>query len=1406
MKILRSLGRHVGCPLKIQRSKRTINKRSSVHLGNNYVYLSTLREWVKGEAKEEKLDEPYGITTLIRSNGNGVIDYPPKKVSSPPVSHSQHGRSTETEAVKNKIEHLMRRNTQGTLNDTVFQILSVINENPKNKDVYINKKVLIAFHTLLIRKKYHLSISKGSICNDLHPTIFHYIHHNANLHLKYYHLSNVSELLRGLSKYMHKVNPSECTKELVQNIFYFHFFSHFNNFYYLRRGVNLDSFRGDHEGGAFVKKGIHTEDCCHPGEGRNPPDRATLQLGTPPNGGLTQCPLKRSNPCGDPNQRDEVTFGHLNSYVVFLSNHPMYTSEKVLHTISLLANKVTQVDISAKLALSFLSSSMNIFDKQKGNRRKLLLQRKVNYDILHAVIRQWNDKVGVVTKEGGEPPCAHMNEAKKNAYPPFVPNLWAYSHIINILKILKVKNFLSSKFSFSEDVERCLMQLFKSAMSLLGRFTQGASPYLIGKEKCYSHWSAVPTQNELNSIATIYVNVAVLLSEVKNCSTLRWSIMTILNSCYRIVLTYYPMLHENMLINLVRGINHQVAAYSDMTSFRSCSSQMQEVEVGRDPPCGMSHSREGEELLNAPKALLHLLGEVTNCLIFPSREEKRLPTEKLIIVLSYLDKISKIYLPFTNNEMLKGCILKLLQEIGKQILNEEANVSNHHMLILMNVELSHRGGQLNVPLLHACLNHLEEGSSNLFQNEAEIILFLHFLKRFREAKKVCGDCTYTHSEDHTQHDDTLLFHRETASRGSLYQVDRMVTQLADKVTRVVFFPRVPNLANAPTWFNQTTPLIRGPHKMYPLRVYFLAYEHISPNYPNGERIKDTLLNRLTQLMQLQKGKLTEEDFFSIMSSLLKHKIVDHNAYLLYDSFLRTRGGFLQMKYVFLVLKRILEEISEGNLLSICTHDSSSQVSVDSPLLSIINTSCDLILRDNQYRENFTFFKEILHVYLDKYPCFGEITPQFNLFLLAHFNNFLCTMEQLSESELARLVYHMASFYYTINKFSNDGFDICGAKCNLTCHTVANSWGEKKEQVKIRGDSIGSSHRLLPTPSHNDVKSDGASHLNNQGSITVHSGEDKMIPYNEQDMGKKLLQQLNCLLDALYTEELKRQKRNDHMRLSLSNIIQVFLSLKNAKLRHIDLMRVLSERCVSVMFSQRGTIKLELQIRFFNSVVFLDYLNALDEAFLRLGHCHPRGEDDTSMQPRHILYEHFQQLPRQALYTSNISTYLLNFVSILDYLPIQHQRRGGQKAARWVCELLQMFFPKEVVRSTNTSTRSSKNDQCYSPPPTNLDKRNVFLLLSLLHLGKYPHVNIGTFPLKFLQQFYSHFILSEFAHLGVSSAVRSSSTHQSIYKFLETYLRKEFPNYDIYNEEEVLLYKVDLVIRPKRHSHLSTCVC
>ncbi|GAB65014.1 hypothetical protein PCYB_042160 [Plasmodium cynomolgi strain B] len=1420
----------------------------------------------------------------------------------------------------------MRRNTQGSISDTVFQILSIINQHPKNKNVYINKKILISFHTLLIKKKYHLTISKGGICNDLHPTIFHYIHYNASLHLKHYQLSNVSELLRGLSKYLHRVNPSESTKQLVENIFYFHFFSHFNYFYYIRRRGSLDSFGGDHEGGAlfpkksgriyereefppgghkkgenFPKKGIHTEGYCHPGE-RNPSDGIALQVGTPPNGRLTECPLKPSSRCGHPTQRDQVTFGHLNSYVVFLSNHPMYASEKVLHTISLLANKVIQGDISPQLALSFLSSSMNIFDKQKGDRRKILLHRKVNYDILYAIMREWNEQVGGVAPgevvpggvaQKGEqrrrvhPTSTHMNDAEKSAPPLFVPNLWTYSHIINVLKILKLKNFLSSKFSFSGDAEDCLVQLFNGAMSLLGRFfTHGSSPDMTGEEVCASpdmlwaevcaspdmtweevcapHWSTAPTQNELNSIATIYVNMAILLSEVKNSCTLRSSLMPILNSCYSIVRTYYPMLHENMIINLIRGMYYQMAAYSEMSSFRSCFYEMEGVEEEKDDPpygnypCGNDRSRNdrsrnGEAPLVVPKEVLHLLGEVTNCMLFPSREEKRLPTNKLIIVLHYLHKVNNICLPFTNNDMLKGRILKLLHEIGKQIKREEATVSKHHLLILLNIELSQRGGQLNVPLLHACLSRLKNGTSDLFQNEAEIILFLYFLKKFREATKIYVD--YSQSENPSQQGGTFLFSREETPnrRISLDEVNKMVTQLADKVTRVVFFPwdgtkmgptRVPSLANSgsspsspcsPSRFNQT-PLTKGPPtKRYPLRVYFLAYEHISPNYPNEELVKDALLNQLTRLMQFQEGNLTEDDFFSIISSLLKHRIVDHTAYLLYDSFLRSRGGLLQMrsevkcdmksdkkcevksdkkpevkpamKYVFLLLKRILEEMSGGNLLNICTPASPSQVGADSPLLSIITTSSELILHDKQYNENFPFFKEILHVYLEKYPYFGEIIPQFNLFLFAYFNNVVCTMEHLSEHELCRLVYHMASFYYTINKFSRDGLGVCGVetKNNSSCIMVANEWGEKKE-VKIGDGSIGSSHRLIPSPPHNGAKTDGASHVNSQEDTTHHSGNDKMISYNEQDMGKKLLQQINCLLDALYTEELKRQARNDHMKLSLSNIIQVFVSLKNVKLRHTDLMRVLSERCISIMFSQRRTIKLELQIRFLNSVVFLDYLNAVDEAFLRLAPYHTRVANNTSLQLGHILYAHFQQLPRQAIYTPNISTYLLNFVSILDYLPFEHQRRGSRKAAFWVCELLQIFSRKAVGRSTSISTQSSKNHGCYSPSMTNLDKRNVLLLLSLLHLGKYSHVNISTFPLTFLQQFYSHFVLSEFAHLRVSSTVRSSSTHQSIHKIFETYLRKEFPRYDIYNEEEVLLFKVDLVIRARRHSDVPTCVC
>ncbi|GAW79524.1 hypothetical protein, conserved [Plasmodium gonderi] len=1640
---MRMLKQHINCQIQWKRLIWKIKDTNGNRIGVNYANVSSTCKIVKGEVEgtagsddeqdgqhEFKVEDSSGgrgTLSIVRHNNNNKnfhskfkrnmltkLPYLSKDVSLEKCEII----SKEVDPVKKKIELLIRKNMLGNLNETVFQILSVINEHPRNKNVYINKNLLISFHSLLIKKKYYLNIFKNNICDNFYMNIFDYIHHNINLHLRHYNLKNVSEFLPDISKYMHKIDPSKNTKELVTNIFYFHFFVYFNKFYYYRKRRN-DIRTGDHysnecRSNYYISKdeeveyGHRKKDTNNYKQCNSLSDymydeiqkdrekckwkeeiskrRGLIFGGDIPNGVMdnriitnekeVEFPQKVNKQQFDNVQKDEIIFYQLNRYVVFLSNHTAYANEKILHNISTLAKKVIEIGINDKLALSFLSSSMSIFNKLRGKYKlNILIYKKVNYEILHFILKKWGTKFGKLVENKATPvvgnflhsqgsnkndslfqeehsieaasiiPFAFEKKSKNNNNSSEAPKMWEYSHIIHVINILKVKNLLYSQISFSVEVEEHLISLFNAIMNL---FQDRFFSCMMEGQESFSQWNGARTQNELNSVILIYVNLSILLNELKNGDKLLLHILPILNKCHWIVHTYYYMLHENMIINIVRGIYHELLAYSYLKPFKSYFYQMEEEEeeeeeepisfvspLDKIQPHRADKCR-GEELL-VLKKLLHLAKDISNSFIFPIRDERKPNMNKLITVVHYLHKINKIFITFNTNDMLKMCILNFLKEIEKRVNNEEGELSNHNILIFLNIYLSHRSEKLNISLLHACFNYLNTNDSNLFEHETEIIMFLNFLKKFNDMGKTWNrskcplpnwnSLNFVFKSEGSSHDyepsadademadtdrdkqDSFFLQRKTESCDrTVDSVNKMVTHLADKITKLLFFQKEsPKLnssrksekkpINEPIFGMNTSRYY--PHisqfsrRTYPINVYFMAYENISSNYINEESTRETLLNYLTELVQHERRKLNEENFFFIISSLLKNRNLDHDIYFLYNEYLKSNARKVQMKYVFFVLKRIFEEFDQVKKFRkhasapSCIHmeakkNEKEMYSDGYPLLNIIRTSCNLILCDKRYQQNFSFLKEILHVYFEKYPNLGDIIPEVNMFVLTHFNTFVNCKEKLNENELVRIIYNISSFYYTINRYSYE--------TNKKLYLINTSIDEKKETLKIGKDAckhmgntvfiadrvedvdrepiniqvpllpLSSTQNLTPSSEssynltllpglqtssssssplsqHNILQKETKqtqikhrcadnydSHGNRQHD-NFPNWEKNIINYNEHNIKNKLIKQLNCLLDTLYSEKIKRGIK-DHIKLTSSNIIHVLISLKNAKIRHTGLIHVLSKWYISYIFSSKKNEdpKLELQIRFFNSVVFLDSLEEINKIFQQMDPCQltvpdqPQTEQQQIEHPCethekkkliHVFYAHFIQLPIQALYTPNITSYLLNFISIVDYMPMEHQRRGCWKVIIWIHELVKIFFPYKVVDSKclahfsrNVAKCSNKYTSNYSPI-THLDKRNIFFLLTLLPLGKYPNVHVSSFPLDFLKRFYNNFIRSDLSYLN-NSRVRSSSTHQSIYEFVHTFLKKELTDYDIYNETQVLFYKVDIVIRTRGNTTRSSC--
>ncbi|SOV20644.1 conserved Plasmodium protein, unknown function [Plasmodium sp. DRC-Itaito] len=1492
-----------------------------------------------------------------------------------------------------------------TLNNIVLNILSIINGNNNNininsnsnKDIYIDKVLLLDFYNLLIKRKYYIHNLKNNIYDNSFMNIFDYIHYNINLHLKNYNLKNTHQVLHNISIYIHKNKCNNITHELVKNIFFFSFFKNFNKFYPKKE----------------EKKYINESE---------------------------------QNFHNYSNQKyynkyksfDEETFSYLNTYVVFLSNHPSFINDKLLYNISLLANKILQLKINFNLALSFLSASLNIFEKQEkkikeGHLILNIYKKKTNYDILYSLLQQHNEMFekriadgvdhqgydnaeekkkkmtslnvsrqnenihsmnepnqNIHTMNESNQNIHSMNESNQNIHTMNEPNqninivsrknldilsnerkkkymictnhvtnnrhiknsythnfvflkndyinLWNYSHIINIIKILQMNKFVSPNYNIK--TEECVKTFLK---------------YMFDYLSIYYDELIIMTQNELNSFISIYVNLSIILDQLRNykddiCSLI---ICFLINS-YKRIYIYYNSLHINMMINLIKGIYHQIYIYSKIFEDNNLFFDQFKEEliilcnnINTSDIISLNYNNM-YELINTH--MIYLSSNICNTIFdHPFKENKYIPFNKLITIIHYLHKMNKICLSYDNTiNIFQQDILKFIKKCENIFLSNndnfyDENLSNHHILILINIYIYYYYYKTSIhsPFLYKCLQYLSKKNDlTLFMNETEIIMYLNILNKLKEIKinninekfknnanylgqikenvlnngninniyemidnyepnniyqtnnnSVITSLYYNNNTSHLILNTPKNIYEEKKKNKDLLNLnlyDEMLESYMNKIMDNLFFSSSFIQYNNKMWeeskknktinnindiikiddnkkderiniYNTCTSLSSSlskcskfpfnihHFKKYSINTYFLVYENIfSYNKKIDKEVIEKIWVILNNIIKYKQNVLTEENFFFIISALLKAQNFEHEIYKMYYEYMKKYASSINIKYIFLIMKRIFEDTpyikyqddtsscihKDNNILNNCVTKynigSSYCYNIKNDkyyiLNDIIKLSEEIILSNVNYIKHFTFFKEILHTYMKKniyIKCCLLYQPHFNDFILNYFNKFL-TYKHLHRNVLVFLINSISSFYYTLNNnyssyiIRNNNIQI---KCEDRIKEKKNKeYNQKKDNenlIEHYEDINLSDEEKIKTDDNKDIKlinkykNDhhskifSLSHLD-QIHLNIELNKENIIltkdktnqtnicsnvlltcPSNDItlhnyyiDIKMELLKKFNIFLHTLYMNEIKNKSPHE-IKLSSMNIIDIFVSLKNVKIRNEDIMYILSQKYIMDIFFHNNKVKLEYQIKFLNSLTFLDYIKEADSLFktffLKKNKINNIQKEEKKAQNNYnLLYTHFLKIPiKNCINIPNISSYILNFISIYDYFEKKDQYVIYKKLLYFLEEYLQLHHKINLMNS--------------------LDKRNIILITLLLYISSSP-LNISSMSLQTLRIFYYYII--EFNYFYKNNIINSSATHDDIFKLVVSCVRKHSLSVHISNEINMHGFDLDMLLYVK----------
>ncbi|SPJ08327.1 conserved Plasmodium protein, unknown function [Plasmodium sp. DRC-Itaito] len=1548
-----------------------------------------------------------------------------------------------------------------TLNNIVLNILYIINgknnnhkNNINNKDIYIDKVLLLDFYTLLIKRKYYIHNLKNNIYDNSFMNIFDYIHYNINLHLKNYNLKNTHQILHNISIYIHKNKCNNITHELVTNIFFFSFFKNFNKFYAKKEGKDINENQQNFPN--YLNHKNHND----------------LNIKRKKNSHYT---IYQTN-YNKYKSFDEETFAYLNTYVVFLSNHPSFINDKLLYNISLLTNKILQFKINFNLALSFLSASLNIFEKQekKIKEKHLILniyKKKNNYDILYSLINQHNEmfkkniahrvdnhcydkvegeqkviqqdiamegilsinvsganqnihnvseanqnihnvseanqnihnvseanqnihnvseanqnihnvseanqnihnvseanqnihnvseanqnihnvsrqKLDILSKEKKKH-MAHTNHISnnidiKNGYiHNFVPsksdciNLWNYSHIINIIKILEMNNILSKNYNVN--TEECIKTFLK---------------YMFDYLSIYYDELVIITQNELNSFVSIYVNLSIILDQLRKYQEICSLIVCFLINSYKRIYIYFNSLHINMMINLMKGIYHQIYIYSKI--FEDNNLYFDEFKkeliilynnIKNDNIISLNYNNMYELIITN---MIYLSSNICNTILnHPFKEDKYIiPLNKLITIIHYIHKMNKICLSYDNtiNIFLKQDILKFLKICQKIFLSSnnnfyDENVSNHHILILINIYIYYYHYYekfLHSLFLYKCLQYLtKKNDLTLFINETEIIMYLNILKKLKEIKinninekfkniqnhlvqikqdiledgntnniyqmidnyhqvniryQTNNDVVITPFYHNTSHiilnTNENIYKEEKKNKvllnNDLYDEisERYILKIMDKLFFSSSFQKVEkkkyidcNFCSSLIQYNKlleenkkektinnvndtikidenkkeqtisvdnimyaSSKCMKFPFnihhfKKYSINTYFLFYENIlSYNKKINKEVIEKIWNILDNIIKYKQNVLTEENFFFIISALLKGQNFKHEVYKMYYEYIKKKKkeSCINIKYIFFIMKRIFEDTPYIKYKD----DTSSDIDKNNNILNnsmkkynilndIIELSEQIILSNVHYIKNFTFFKEVLHTYMRKdiyIKCCLFYYPHFNNFVLMYFNKFLIH-EHLNKNILVLLINNISSFYYTLNNNSYALYILRKNNVQIEYEKFIKNEKKIKEQNnqnnnnkkliedyediinilldedKFKGDNINvvkkykndhhskifslspldQIHLNIKLNKENLLTKDKINQTNICSNMLLTSPSNYITSYNyyiDTYIKMELLKKLNIFLLTLYIKEIKNKSPHD-IKLSSMNIIDIFVSLKNVKIRNEDIMYILSQKYIMDIFFHNNKVKLEYQIKYLNSLTFLDYIKEADllfkTFFFKINKV--QNEERKTQNNYNLLYIHFLKIPiTNCIHIPNISSYILNFISIYDYF---------QKKDQYVIYKKLLYFLEKYIQLHNKI--NSMNS---------LDKRNIILITLLLYISSSP-LNISSMSLRTLRILYYYIIESNY--FPKHNIKNSSAIHDDISKCVVSCVRKHSLYVHIFNEINMHCFDVDILLYGK----------
>ncbi|CAD2085239.1 conserved Plasmodium protein, unknown function [Plasmodium vinckei brucechwatti] len=1345
--------------------------------------------------------------------------------------------------VKNKIEMILHSYRSKKINDCVQEILEIVNSYPRNKDIYINKNLLLPFYKILIKKRYYLNNLKNNIYENCSINIFDYIHYNINEHLKFYNLKNIHELLTCLSKYLYKNKASLITDELIKNIFYFSFFTHFNNFNY-KTSKQTNYLK--------VKKGIPLHE--YNIDKNRQPDIKQSSIEKSINDISKVCENNKDKELEGEKKKytyDEETFFYLKSYVIFLSNHPKYASKKIVSNISTLANKIPNFEINSIMLLSFLSAYLSLLKKyrEKNISNSIFINRNANYHILHTILKDFNlkeienkNKIRTETIENNlhdSTICDIEKEVNTNeGY-----TLWSCSHIINIVKILKIRNILFSRMFESDEGEKLLQETFTNIINKLDIF------YLNGKNNFISL-----SKNEIDSFFSIYTNLSILLNEVMNKRDTFFLISNFFTNSFQSIYIYYNNLHINMLINLINGIYNQICAYSKVDIYDKHFENILNNHLSEEidwkqmkTPAHLLGIKDESEAENNPIAsCLYLVNDISTCLLSSIQEQNKISLTKLITILNYIHKINKIFLPYNIFNILIFNYLDEIQKIIKncdKIINKE-KPENHHILIFMNLYLYHKNGNiLDLNLLNKCINFVNIDEQNIGTiDETEIVMFFNFFKKYHQIKRKNDNPNLTiNTQDRESKINNLKKCDSIASgdinggtelfSGSIFKIlnqkhqeynfehfELYIKKCMDAIVNKLIFSHAiktgyvekdhlksltQKIENKTSWnplydmqskmggnkmitphfditnfsqnklnlFQTSSISMKNENIQYSINLYFMLYEIYYRHYPVTEKQKEVSLSFLTNLIKLKKNNFNEENYYHIISCFLNIKKFNHNVYYLYEQYLKNNYKKVNIKYVALIMKKMLEEFvqdSNANKDDALIFDNKSgiiQISEkNSTFENIIYLSCNSIMCDTDYVNNFRHIKEVLHIYCENYINYYIIRNNFNYFSLSYFNKFIyCDQIKLNKNVMIMLLNTFSNLYYNINKY---------------LHV------KKVEETDMKKNENEQNEKTAEQISPLNQRNSESENINLWCWGESCEYVNKETGYNDF-IKNKLLKNITKIIRKIYIDIKRKNNTNNKIKISNRELIDIMVALKNTKSRPHNILFYLSKIYITQMFNNK-LIKVDHHVKYMNSIIYLDFVNEANMLYMstiakdkiKIANINENISEKKLTFFYHILFDNFLKLPSTALFVPNISTYLLNIIMLyFDILNYKYEKKKKllTKIIFFIQSLLKLYYVEKVIL------------------PNDLDKRNmylIFLLFSLSNNNKY--IDISSLPFDTLKLFYNKIILKNVDNLQTPQ-IYSSFVHHTIYNFVFNFF-KEYPNkYKIMNETKIHFYNVDLFI-------------